>query len=190
MIEQLKHRVEEKLKNHPKRLLHVMGVYETACKLADLHGINSEKAAIAALYHDYAKYDSIEVQIQHIELKLIKQYAEYPVIYHALAAAISLEQEYMIKDQDILNAIRYHVWGRPQMSDLEKIIFISDSCEPNRKFDDAALIFETATKDLNKAVELAMKASIDYLYQKGLLPSEEQMEAYTYYREVNRGEIK
>lgn len=190
MIEQLKSRVTEKLKDHPKRLQHVFGVYETACKLATIHGVDQEKAAIAALYHDYAKYDTIEEQIQHIELKLIKQYAEYPVIYHALAAAISLEQEFMIKDQDILNAIRHHVWGRPKMSDLEKIIFISDSCEPNRKFDDASLIFETATKDLNHAVLLAMKASIDYLYQKGLLPSQEQLEAYTYYQEVNRGEIK
>jgi predicted HD superfamily hydrolase involved in NAD metabolism len=190
MIEQIKHQVIEKLKDHPKRLKHVMGVYETACTLASIHHIDVDKAAIAALYHDYAKYDTIEEQIKHMELKMIKQYAEYPVMYHALAAAIKLEHDFNIKDQDILNAIRYHVWGRPQMSDLEKIIFISDSCEPNRAFEDACYIFETAKKDLNQAVSMAMKASIDYLKHKGLSPSEEQLIAYHSYQEVNRGETQ
>ncbi|MDO9630130.1 MAG: bis(5'-nucleosyl)-tetraphosphatase (symmetrical) YqeK [Acholeplasmataceae bacterium] len=190
MIDAIKKRVEEKLSGHQKRLTHVFGVYETAVKLAEIHHVNIEKVSIAALFHDFAKYDEIEDQVMHMDLKTIKQYAEYPVIYHAMAAAIALEHEFHVRDQEILNGIRYHVWGRPNMSDLEKIIFISDSCEPNRNFSDSEMIFEMATKDLNQATEYCMKISIDHVIAKGINPSPEQMESYHYYKEVNRGEIK
>lgn len=191
MIEDIKKIVSEKLKDHPNRLKHVFGVYETAVKLATIHHVDIEKASIAALFHDFSKYDPVEVQIEHMPLKWIKAYAEHPVIYHAIAASIELEHLCHINDPDIIQAIRYHVWGRPHMSDLEKIIFISDSCEPNRKFDDAIHIYQTAEKDLDLAVLYAMKASIDDLRnRKHLEPSDEQLEAYTYYMEVNRGKTK
>ena len=190
MIDAIKNRVEEKLKNHQRRLTHVIGVYETAVKLAEIHHVDVEKVSIAALFHDFAKYDTVEDQVAHMDLKTIKEYAEYPVIYHAMAAAIALEHEFNIRDQEILNGIRYHVWGRPNMSDLEKIVFISDSCEPNRKFSDSQFIYDMATKNLNLATEYCMKISIDHVIAKGLVPSPEQMESYQYYKEVNRGEIK
>ena len=82
-----------------------------------------KKAAIAGLFHDFAKYDEIVEQMNMMELRWIKEYADYKVIYHAIAAANMLEHEFKIHDQDILHAIRYHVWGRVNMSELEKIIF-------------------------------------------------------------------
>ncbi|MDI6452309.1 bis(5'-nucleosyl)-tetraphosphatase (symmetrical) YqeK [Peloplasma aerotolerans] len=187
MIEQIKEKVTEKLKHHKKRLQHVFGVYETAVKLAKIHGVDEKKVAIAALYHDYSKYDTIEEQIQYLDLKSIKEYVDYPVIYHALSAAAQLEYDFKIRDKEILNAIKYHVWGRPNMTDIEKIIFISDSCEPNRKFKDCDMIYEMATKDLDLAVEHCMKISIEHVYKKQLTPSEEQFGAYAYYKEVNSG---
>ncbi len=190
MISEVKKNVMNKLKDHPNRLQHVMGVYETALKLAKIHHIDETQISLAALYHDYAKYDSIEEQIEHLDLMTIKDYVETPVIYHAFASAVQLELDFDIHDQDVLNAIRYHVWGRIGMSDIEKIILISDSCEPNRNFDDAKHIFELATKNLNQATEVVMKASIDYLKTKNLIPAKEQIEAYIYYMEVNRGKTE
>lgn len=190
MIEAIRKSVEDKLKDHPHRLKHVIGVYETAIKLAEIYHLDTDKVGVAALYHDYSKYDSIEDQIRYLDLATIKTYAEVPVIYHAFAAAESLEHHYQIHDEDVLNAIRYHVWGRIGMSDIEKVILISDSCEPNRKFDDAKHIYELATKDLDLAVEAVLKASIDYLYTKNLVPAKEQLETYNYYMEVNRGKTR
>jgi len=190
MIEELKKIVTEKLKGHPKRLKHVLGVYDTAISLAHVYDLDEEKVGIAALFHDYAKYDPIEKQIEHLDLEIIKRYIDTPVIYHAFAAASTLELDFGINDEDILNAIRYHVWGRIGMSDIEKVILISDSCEPNRKFDDAQYIYELAHMDLDRACEYVMKASIDYLETKELVPALEQLNAYTYYMEVNRGKIE
>ena len=190
MIDQIKQKVEDKLKKYPKRLAHVLGVYETSVKLAKVHNLDVKKVSIAALYHDYAKYDEIEDQIYSLELDIIKAYVDTPVIYHAFAAAKALEKDYNIHDQDVLNAIRYHVWGRIGMSDIEKVVLISDSCEPNRKFEDAQSIYNMAIKDLDLACEHVMKASIDYLICKGIVPAEEQVNAYTYYMEVNRGKTE
>ncbi len=187
MIETLMCDVQVKLKEHPKRLRHVIGVKETAVALAEIHGVNVEYAAIAALYHDVTKYDSIKDQTDLLDQDTILKYQAYPVMYHALSAAKLLEMTYDIHDADILNAIKHHIWGAPHMSSLEKIIFIADSCEPNRQFDDAPMIFELAKKDLDHATLVAMKASIDYLEKKGHSPSQEQLDAYQYYQEVIRG---
>jgi len=62
--------------------------------------------------------------------------------------------------------------------------------EPNRKFEDAMSIYNLALKDLNLACERVMKASIDYLISKEIVPAEEQVNAYTYYMEVNRGKTE
>jgi predicted HD superfamily hydrolase involved in NAD metabolism len=190
MIDQIKQKVEDKLKKYPKRLAHVLGVYETSVKLAKVHNLDVKKVSIAALYHDYAKYDEIEDQIKYLDLEIVKTYVDTPVIYHAFAAAKALEIDFDIHDQDVLNAIRYHVWGRIGMSDIEKVVLISDSCEPNRKFEDAMSIYNLALKDLNLACERVMKASIDYLISKEIVPAEEQVNAYTYYMEVNRGKTE
>ncbi len=190
MIEEMKKKVTEKLKEHPQRLEHVFGVYETAIKLAKAHHLDEQKVKIAALYHDYAKYDSIKDQIACLDLEIIKDYINTPVVFHAFAAAKALEKDFDIHDEDVLNAIRYHIWGRIGMSAIEKVILISDSCEPNRKFDDAEHIYQLALKDLDLASEYVMKASIDYLKIKGLVPAEEQLNAYTYYMEVNSGKTE
>lgn len=190
MIDVIKEKVIDKMKDHPKRLAHIIGVAETAAKLAKIYGIPEEKAMIAGLYHDMAKYDSLSEQMNMMDLRWIKAYADFPVIYHAIAAANMLEHEFRVHDHDILNAIRYHVWGRKEMSMLEKIIFVADSCEPNRPFDDIDYIYDLATKDIDQAVCYCMKQSILDVKKKKLVPSDEQLEAYEYYLEVTRGKIK
>ncbi|MDY0074323.1 MAG: bis(5'-nucleosyl)-tetraphosphatase (symmetrical) YqeK [Acholeplasmataceae bacterium] len=190
MIENIEPWVKEKLKEHPKRLKHVYGVAETAKKLAVIHHVSEEKAWIAGIFHDIAKYDSLEMQMNKIDLRWIKAYADYPVIYHAIAAANILEHEFRVHDQDILMAIRHHVWGRKEMSKLEKIIFVADLCEPNRDFPDTSYLFDLACKDLDYAVMYSMEQTLKYLESKGLKPSLEQLEALNYYQEVNRGKTK
>jgi len=187
MIDLIKLKANERLLGHSKRWKHTEGVAQTAVKLAVSHQIDSLKAMIAGYYHDVAKYDDIEAQKKVLDPVVIEKYKFHPVMYHAMAAARYLEIDFNIKDTEILDAIKYHVWGRPHMSLLEKIIFVSDSCEPNRNFEDCDEIFELAKKDIDLAVEKCMLIAIDYVIEKGKKPSIEQLEAYQYYKEVNRG---
>ena len=174
ILEEIKKAVEEKLKDHPKRLNHVIGVYETATKLATHYGVDVIPVQIAALFHDYAKYDSIQDQIRYIDLKLVKKYSETPVMYHALAAAALLEYKYDFKDKDVLSAIRKHVWGATRMNLMDKIILISDKIEPNRTYDKVNHFRELAFIDLDQAIYEFLIDNIEYNKQEGFVIHDEQ----------------
>ena len=75
------------------RLNHTLGVYETAIKLAKHYKLDVEKVAIASLFHDYAKNDSIEDTKAILDPKIIEKYKAFPVMYHALSAAKQLEEK-------------------------------------------------------------------------------------------------
>lgn len=183
-IEKAKHLIQEKLKDHHARLVHSYGVAETARRLAFIYHVNPDAAEIAGLFHDYAKYDPLSEQIKDINPDIVKLYQDYPVIFHAYAAAHALSSLLDIHDESILSAIRCHVWGKPQMTTLEKIVFVADFCEPSRPFADRNDIYDMATTHLDAAVRYCMKASIDDLEKRGLHPSEASLKAYQYYMEV------
>ena len=187
MNEPLRALVKEKLKTHEDRFLHICGVEEVAIELAKIYHASIEKASIAALAHDLFKHESIEEQTKWLDEKTIFKFKDIPVLYHAYSAAAYIEKELGIHDQDIINAVRYHVWGRPNMSLLEKIIYVADISEPNRDFLDAKVIRDLAKQDLDQALVLAMKLTIDYVIDQGFTPSIEQYEAFHYYKEVKRG---
>lgn len=120
-----------------KRYIHTLGVMETAIQLAKIYGENESKAETAAILHDIAKYADIEwmeeiVKAQQLDQQLIGWGSE---LLHGPVGAYIAESEFGITDEEILNAIRFHTTGREAMSNLEKIIFVADMIEPNRKFD-------------------------------------------------------
>jgi predicted HD superfamily hydrolase involved in NAD metabolism len=181
--------VKTYLSGDQKRINHVLGVKETAIKLAITHHEDTHKAAIAALYHDIMKNHKKKEQKSKLTNKEIKHFKDTPVMYHALSAAV-VAKENGITDEDILDAIRYHVWGKSHMSTLGKIIFISDYCEPNREFIDNPFIFEMAIKDLDQAVAHCMKLTIDHVISQKQKPHPDQMKAYQYYKELLNEKIK
>ena len=112
--------------------------------------------------------------------------AEYknPSLLHAKCGAILAEQEYHITDFDILHAIRVHTTGVPDMSLLDKIIFISDYIEPNRdKAPHLKELRKMADQDLDMTVYYILKDTVAYLEKH-----EEQtmdpttLAAYNYYK--------
>ena len=190
LLEQAKCLVKEKLRDHPNRLAHSFGVAQTARKLALIHHVNPDAAELAGLFHDYAKYDPISEQIASIDPVVVEKFKNHPVIYHAYAAAHDITKLLGVEDEAVLSAIMHHVWGKPNMTTLEKILFVSDYCEPTRPFSDRAYIDDLAHNDLNEAVRYCMKSSIDDLEKRGLKPSPESIEAYHYYSEVKSGITK
>ena len=147
--------IYEKLKNlSAKRYKHVFGVVDEAIMLAKHYNINIEKAEMAALYHDVAKeYSSEEIEshIEKYDTKLpFLLYTQPKLVHGFLAADLAYEQG--IKDEDVLNAMRYHTIGRKGMSMLEKIIYIADAFEPNRTFNEREELKNLAYEDINKAI--------------------------------------
>ena len=72
-----------------------------------------------------------------------------------------------IEDEDVLNAVRYHTSGRPNMSDLEKLIFLADMLEPGRDFKGIEKLRKTLASDLNECMYLSLKHELKYLKKRG-----------------------
>src|SRR5690554_6309088 len=136
-----------------KRYIHTIGVMQTAINLAEKYGANVKSAETAAILHDIAKFSDIDWMKQIVienglDHRLVGWGSE---ILHGPVGAWIAENEFSIKDQDILNSIRFHTTGRANMSTLEKIIFVADMIEPNRTFTGVEKLRDKANEDLDKA---------------------------------------
>lgn len=148
-----------------KRYTHTIGVMQTAIDLAKHYGEDVEKAQIAAILHDIAKYAD-----EAWMCTIIKKYdlgdellSWGTEIMHGPVGAWIAENELKITDQLILDAITYHTTGRANMTNLEKIIFIADMIEPNRKFPGVDELRDTAYTSLNKGMRACITHSIAHL---------------------------
>ena len=150
-----------------KRLNHILGVARLAKELAVKFSIDSEKAYIAGLLHDYIKYEPISQMLEIInDQDIIEKFKNAPQIYHAYASSVMAKEKFGITDVEILNGIKYHVFGRVGMTLFEKIIVISDFAEDSREY--------PACKEVRKTLDsgnfdLAMYLCIKYTIESVLL---------------------
>ena len=165
---QIKKYLKENLKED--RYLHVLGVENTAEKLAKVYGEDVEKAKLSALIHDAAKNKTVEEIVNIIKSEGIiidEEMSKAPVLLHGLAGAIIGKRLMNIENEDVFNAAAYHTTGRENMSKLEKIIYLADYIEPKRNFPGVQDIRVVAFKDLDEGVLYAMDHTIKYIITKG-----------------------
>lgn len=182
----------------PKRYEHTLSVAYTAANLAMVHDVEIEKALVAGMLHDCAKCLSHQKQVSickrnHMMLSEMELEDASPLI-HAKAGSILAREEYGIEDEDILNAICYHTTGRPQMSSLEKVIYISDYIEPGRRhakrtagvsdsyLQNLADARKLAYKDLDEALCRILSDTLAYLQEKGGRVDSMTQQTYEYYQ--------
>ena len=176
-VNEIESRVREKYANS-KRLTHILGVARLAKELALKFNLNAEDAYIAGLLHDYCKYESIDKMIEIInDDEVTQKFKDAPQIYHAYASCVVAEKEFNITNKDILNGIKYHVYGRVNMSLFEKIIVISDFAEDSREYSRCKEVRKILDQgDFNLAMYLCIKYTIESVLAKGDKPLEEQYE--------------
>ncbi|WP_426710625.1 bis(5'-nucleosyl)-tetraphosphatase (symmetrical) YqeK [Cetobacterium sp. SF1] len=164
--------IRENLKNKvsEKRYNHILGVEETAVKLAKRYGVKEEDARIAALLHDYAKqfsvYEMEKICIENF-YEETKDYIDQGEILHGYVGAYIAEKEFNIIDKNILDAIKYHTTGKRGLSILGKIIYIADSIEPGRDYPTVKIIREAVEEDINKGIIIESSEKIKYLVDIG-----------------------
>lgn len=159
----------EKLKK--ERFEHTIGVMYTAASLAMCYGADIQKALTAGLLHDCGKYCSAKEQIKlcrKYDIQLTESELEMTALVHAKLGAYLARHEYKVEDQEILDAITWHTTGRPGMTLLEKIIYIADYIEPNRRIipgleEIRGIVFQ----DIDRAVYLSAKNTVRYLNDGG-----------------------
>lgn len=182
--------MQEKLKGMltEKRFRHSLGVMDSSVHLAKLFGESEEKARIAGLLHDCAKdIDKaiMPAMCDELGVELDDTKREQRSLIHADLGAKLAQTEFGVTDPDIISAIRYHTLGRPNMTVLEKILYIADFIEPNRKdFPGLSEIRELAELDLNLAMLTAVNASIRYVKSQNKLLHEQSLQTQAYYQKL------
>lgn len=163
--EKIKKELSKKLKK--ERYEHTVGVMYTAASLAMRYEADIEKALLAGLLHDCGKFCPPKEQIRLCEkygIFLTDSELKMPALIHAKFGAFLAEHEYGVTDREILNAIACHTTGRPDMTMLEKIIYIADYIEPNRRpIQGLKEIRTTVFQDIDRAVYLSASKTLQYL---------------------------
>ena len=87
-----------------------------------------------------------------------------PFLLHAKLGAWMAEHEYHVSDPAILSAIACHTTGKPDMSLLDKIVFIADYIEPGRnKAPGLPEIRRLSFTDIDQALIRILSDTLDYL---------------------------
>lgn len=167
------------------RVAHVLGCRDTAREMALRWGADPVDAARAGLLHDITK--ALDGPLQ---LTLCRAYGTMlddfsrnnPKTLHAFTGSLVAERIFG-ENEAVVQAIRFHTTGKPAMNTLEKIIYVADYMEPNRKFDGVEKLRELAFSDLDAALQLGLEMTLSMLHQQGREISPESQQALRYLKE-------
>ena len=185
ITQKLRKELEKQLK--PDRFDHTLGVAYTSASMAIVYGADVQKALIAGMLHDCAKCMSHEEQVKICEknkIDITDVERRNHSLLHAKVGVYIAKTKYDISDPEILSAIRWHTTGKDNMSLLEKIVYIADFIEPNRKqLEDMDIIRKEAFTNIDRCLAHILYNSVVYLKTIGKECDDATMTAYEYYKD-------
>ena len=167
----------------PKRVAHVAGCESEAVKLAMHYGEDAESAAEAGILHDITKKLTREEQLILCDKYGIicdKDQLANEKLLHAITGAALARAEFGVSDA-VYSAIRWHTTGKPDMTLLEKIIYMADYIEPTRDFPGVEKLRALAYKDLDAAMALGLEMSLEDIRTHGVQPHRDTADAWQWY---------
>lgn len=128
--------------------------------------IDEDKLLLAGLLHDVGKmYDKTELP-NNIQNVIPKDSIGTPVQHQFVSAEI-VKNDFHISDEDVLNAIRFHTTGRENMSQFEKLIYVSDLISYERNFQGVESLRKAVYNDFEKGFITCLTYSRDYVVETG-----------------------
>lgn len=154
-----------------RRYAHSIGVAEMATTLADIYGVDKEKAYFTGLCHDIAKCYTIEQMNRLIrEYGVPIEYFNNQALAHSKVGMAIMRDDFSVSDEEVLNAIGYHTTGRYGMSLLEEIIYVSDAIDRTRNYKGVRRLRQLAKFDIHEAcLEIAEFCINNILFKGGIL---------------------
>lgn len=187
-LDKMKRRVRTHLDK--ERFEHTLGVMYTAGALAMRYGADLESALVAGLLHDCAKCLSAEKKIRLCEkykLKITESEQKNPGLLHAKLGAHLAAIKYDIENTEITDAIAYHTTGRPEMTLLDKIVYIADFIEPNRnEAPNLPKVRQLAFTDIDECLYVILEDSLAYLKTRHEVIDPMTEQTYFYYKRKMR----
>ena len=167
-----------------KRIPHVMGCEEEAVRLAQKWGENPYDAAVAGILHDCTKKLTVDEQLilcDKYDIIIDISVAGTDKTLHQITGAAVAYHEFGVSEK-IRDAIRWHTTGKPEMTDLEKIIYLADYIEPNRCFDGVERIRSLSYENLDAAMEDGLRMTMEDLAARNAPILEITRTAYEWFK--------
>ena len=153
----------------PKRMPHVLGTEQEAVRLVRRYGGDETQARIAALLHDCTKKldmaqqlalcEKYGILLDELEQKALK-------LLHSKTGAAIAREVFGVSDA-VYDAILYHTTGKPDMTRLEKIIYLADYIEPTRDFPGVDELRKTVYEDMDKGLLMGLTMTILEMEEMG-----------------------
>ena len=153
----------------PKRMPHVLGTEQEAVRLVRRYGGDETQVRIAALLHDCTKKldmaqqlalcEKYGIMLDELEQKALK------LLHSKTGAAIA--RDVFGVENAVYDAILYHTTGKPDMTRLEKIIYLADYIEPTRDFPGVDALRKTVYEDLDKGLLMGLTMTIQEMEEMG-----------------------
>lgn len=171
----------------PSRKAHTLRVAETAAKKAVEMRLSERKAIAAALFHDCAK--NLGADSPYLDGFVCKEeWGEVPPpVLHQFTGAYVAERAFGVTDGEILDAIRYHTSGKPNMTELGKLVFLADMVEYGREFEGVGKLrslfwAKKGVGALDECLIAALEQTLSHVREKGEKTYPLTLRAYEYYR--------
>ena len=179
MIEKLNDYLPEKRKRHS------LNVAKSAMRLSELRGCDAKKAEIAGILHDtakYVKFANVDSYCKKYGIVLDELEKNSTALSHSVLGAYIAKYEFGIDDEEILNAIRYHTTGKPNMAPLEEVIYLADLIEEGRDYPGVEELREMAYSGrIDEAIVKSIDNTITLVLRKKSPLHTRTVEARNYY---------
>ena len=153
----------------PTRMPHVLGTEQEAVRLVRRYGGDETQARIAALLHDCTKKldmaqqlalcEKYGIMLDELEQRALK-------LLHSKTGAAIARDVFGVEDA-VYDAILYHTTGKPDMTRLEKIIYLADYIEPTRDFPGVDELRKTVYEDMDKGLLMGLTMTIQEMEEMG-----------------------
>ncbi|MCL2631051.1 MAG: bis(5'-nucleosyl)-tetraphosphatase (symmetrical) YqeK [Firmicutes bacterium] len=153
ILNKLKKLQSPELYKHSERTL----IY--AMRFAKRLNLSYESVFIASILHDTAK-------------EMPPQKDKYPEpslkIRHQFDGRVVARTEFGISDNEVLDAIEYHTTGKPEMTNLGKLVYVADKLECGRDYENINNIRVEIERDFESGFLMLLKQNALSLKAKGV----------------------
>ena len=145
--------IKDRMKD--KRWKHTCSVANLAKEIAISNHLDGRQAYVAGMLHDVAKEMPYDDSLKIMQ-ESYAQYVDKPVpIWHQWISAYVAKNEFLIEEQEILDAIEFHTTGHIPMPKIAKCVYVADKLDPLRGYDSSKQI-EICKEDIDQGFRDAL----------------------------------
>lgn len=176
--------IQEQVKNKlsEKRYTHCVGVMNMCERLAIKYGADVERAKKVGIVHDMAKELSSEEMLEYVSknnIAITENEKAVPQLLHGKIAADIAKKNFGF-DDEMKIAVEDHSTARPNMTSLQKILYVADKVEENRTYSDVEYYRNLAFEDIDQCMLEILDYTITDHVNKGQIILEKSIESRNY----------